>query len=275
VGYHAIAWPRREFDQALAAIAELGFKGVQMLGWVREKYGGSELPRLKERLRALKLQPVALSCSKIDLDPDHPKDESHELRAYAAFLQALGGLYLQVTDGGKPDREYSAPVIQALGARMNALGKLAQDFGLTLGYHPHFNTVGETREGMARVLEATDPRSVKIIADVGHLALGGADPVEVIRTYHERLLFFHFKDVRRDTMELARKNRDLVRGTKYRFCEIATGALDFPAIIQAFRDTQFKGWVIVELDRNERRPGGPAESGGMNKAALQRLGLLV
>jgi len=218
---------------------------------------------------------VTLSCSNLELSSGEPEDDVAELRAYAAFFQRLKGLYLQVTDGGRPDREYSAGEIRSLGRRMNILGGLAREFGLTMGYHPHFGTIGETREGLGRILDATDPRYVKLIADVGHLTLGGADPAAVVRTYHDRLIFLHFKDVRRDALELARNNRNLVRKKEYHFCEIGTGAVDFPAIIQAFRDTQFKGWVIVELDGYEPRPGGPAESARINKDGLLRLGLRV
>ena len=275
VGYAAISWPDDEFEEALSSIAGLGFKGVQMLGWVRESYAGPKTQALADRLAELRLQPVTLSCSDLELSPGEPGDEVAQLRAYAAFFQRLKGLYLQVTDGGRPDREYSAEEIRSLGRRMNILGGLAREFGLTLGYHPHFGTIGETREGLGRILDATDPRYVKLIADVGHLKLGGADPAEVVRTYHERLIFLHFKDVRRDAFELARKGRDFVRKQEYRFCEIGTGAVDFPAIIQAFRDTQFKGWVIVELDGYELRPGGPAASARINKRAALRLGLRI
>ncbi len=98
---------------------------------------------------------------------------------------------------------------------------------------------------MGRILEASDPRYVKLIADVAHLALGGSDPAEVIRTYGDRLLFAHFKDVRKDVAALARKDRSLVRQQKYWFCTIGTGVVNFPAILAAFRDVNFTGWVVV------------------------------
>ena len=275
IAYATIAWPDDQLDQALETISSLGFRGVQLLGWVREKYGGSELPRLKERLRVLKLQPVALSCWGLELNPHEAGNEVAELRSYATFWQELGGRYLQVTDGGRPNHQYTRQELESLGRRMNALGKQAQDFGLTLGYHPHFNTSGETREGLGRVLDTTDARYVKLIADVGHLMLGGADPAEVIRTYYERLVYLHFKDVRKDIAELARRDHDLVREKEYHFCEIGAGAVDFPRIVQALQDVGFPGWIIVELDGNEPPPGGPAESARINKGALQRLGLSI
>jgi len=286
VGYATISWPEKEFKQALETISSLGFKGVQMLGWVRDAYSGPKEEELKQRLRALKLEPAALSCSKVRLGPEEAtgpsaifsslfSDETRELRSYVEFAKRLGGRYLQVTDKGKPGKDYSADAIRNLAGRMNALGKIAQESGLTLGYHPHFNTLGETREGMGRLLDATDSRYVKLIADVAHMTLGGADPAEVIRTYHKRLIFCHFKDVRKDIAEQARQNRDSVRKSKYHFSEIGTGVVDFPKILQALGAVNFRGWVIVELDGYVVPPGGPAESARINKEAVRKLGFRI
>ena len=271
VGYAAISWPQSQFLQALDTISSLGFVGVQMLGWVEDAYGGDKTGELRERLLKLRLQPAALSCSKVKLDPAHPQDESGQVREYAAFLKALGGFHLQVIDTGSLGGKYSQSEIKAFGERLNGLGKAAEEFGLTLGYHPHFGTFGETREGLKRVMDATDPRHVKLIADVAHLTLGGSDPAEVIRTYHERLSLVHLKDVRKDVANLAQGNRDLVRKSPYHFCEIGRGVVDFHAVLNALRG--FQGWLIVELDGYEVPPGGPAESARLNKEALQKLGV--
>lgn len=274
VGYAAIAWPQSQFTQALDTISSLGFAGVQMLGWVKDAYA-ERVAELKDRLQKLKLQPAVLSCSKLRLDPAQPQDETANLREYAAFLRTLGGVNLQAIDGGRADTAYSNRAVKGLGEQLNALGKVAQDYGLRLGYHPHFGTVGETRQGLGRVLEATDPRYVGLVADVAHLALGGSDPAEVIRTYRERLLFVQLKDVRKDVAKLAQQNRDLVRDKKYHFCEIGTGVVEFPGVLRALQEAGFRGWIIVELDGYEPPPGGPAESARMNKAALQKLGVSV
>jgi inosose dehydratase len=190
-------------------------------------------------------------------------------------MKLLGGRNLQITDGGHPGVNYSAGEIKALGTRMNGLGKIAADSGLVLGYHPHFGTLGETRKGLGRVLDATNPKYVRLIADVGHLTLGGSDPAEVIRTYHDRLIFLHFKDVRKDVLAQARKSRNLVRKTRYLFCEIDQGGVNFPAILQALRDIKFDGWVIIELDAYHVRPGGPAASARMNRDAMRQMGFKV
>lgn len=275
VGYATISWPESQFSDALETVSGLGFAGVQMLGWVRDANAGDKAAELKQRLQKLKLYPAALSCSRVKLNPAGPADTTAEFRGYAAFLQTLGGRYLQVTDGGRPNVNYSDQEITLLGERMNALGKLAREHGLTLGYHPHFGTLGETREGLGRVLAATDPRDVKLIVDVAHLGLGGSDPAEVIRTYRDRVVLLHFKDLRKDIAELARQNRDLVRHSKYHFCEIGRGAVDFPPVLTELRKLTSPYWIIVELDAYEPPSGGPAESARMNKEALEKLGLPI
>ena len=275
VGYATIAWPREEFTHALDTVSRLGFRGVQMLGWVREAYPAAKEAELGQLLASLKLKPVALSCSAARLAPEKQGNETVEVRGYAEFFSRLGGTFLQVTDGGNPTKEYSPETIRSLGARMNALGKMAQDFGLTLGYHPHFGTIGETRQGLGRVLEATDPRYVKLIADVAHLALGGSDPAEVIRTYAQRLCFLHLKDTRKDIAAVAWRDRDRVEKMGPPFCEIGLGVVNYAAVVQTLRTVGFSGWVIVELDTGNSTLGGPDASASENRDALRELGFDV
>jgi len=275
LGYATIAWPTREFAHALETISRLGFGGVQMLGWVRETYSGAKERELGNLLASLKLKPVALSCSAARLAPERQGNEAAEVRSYAEFFSHLRGTFLQVTDGGNPTKDYSDEVIRGLGGRMNALGKVAQEFGLTLGYHPHFGTLGETRKGLGRVLEATDPKYVKLIADVAHLALGGSDPAEVIRTYGERLCFLHLKDVRKEVVAIARQDRNLVERQGPPFCEIGLGTVNFAEVVQAMRAVRFSGWAVVELDTGNSTLGGPDASAAKNRDALRSLGFNV
>ena len=274
VGYATISWPEKQFEHALETISELGFKGVQVLGWIREKYA-TRVELLLDRLQMLKLQPVTLSCWNVDLVPGHAGDDLEQLRSYARFFQRLGGLCLQVTDGGKPDANYSSETIRQLGARLNELGRAAQDHALTLGYHPHLGSIGETREGASRILDATEPSAVKLIADLGHLTLGGTDPGRFIRTYGERLILTHFKDVRKDAAAVARTNRAALRGRKHLFCEIGRGVVDFAAVAATFREVGHEGWIVVELDGNEPGPGGPDASARANRQAMRSLGFSI
>lgn len=275
VGYSVISWPEDQFDQALEAISSVGYKGVQLLGEVVENYPGDKALALRDRLKKLNLVPTALSCHNVPLAPGKSDISYSNFHLDVDFMKTLGGVFFQFTDGGRANVNYSAGDVKILGATMNELGKIAKDSGLTVGYHPHFGMLGETREGVTRVMDATRPEYVRLIVDVAHLALGGCDPAEVIRTYRERLAFFHLKDCRKDTYDLVRRDRDAGAKARLRFCEIGKGVLDFQPIMAAIRDVKFKGWMIVELDRYVPPPGGPAESARINKAALEKLGFSI
>jgi inosose dehydratase len=275
IGYSVISWPQSQFETAFQVVSELGYKGVQILRWVQDAFPDGKAKELRDQLQKLKLYPAALSCGGVSLRPDSSEPFTDRLTEDAHFLRSLDGGVLQVTDGGKYNGTYSADQIKAMGARMNALGKIAKDAGLTLGYHPHYHQLGETRQGLGRVLDATDPRYVGLIADIAHMTLGGSDPAEIIRTYHQRLVLIHIKDVRRDAYDLAHNNRAGANTMKYYFCEIGRGVVNFPVVVSAVQEVGYRGWMVVELDGYEVPPGGPAESARINKDALKKMGFQI
>ena len=81
-----------------------------------------------------------------------------QFHAYADFLRNLSGRVLQSIDGGQAQASYSADEINSMSARMNDLGRMANDSGMMVGYLPDFRTTGETRERLERELDATAPR---------------------------------------------------------------------------------------------------------------------
>lgn len=275
VGYATIAWPNDELEHALADISKLGFKGVELVGWIRKQYRGSRLNVFHERLQALKLDPVSLYCFAVNPFSRTLDQEAKDLAQYAVFYRSLGGSYLEVTDGLHPKQASDPMAVKALARRLVQIGKVAGDHGLGFGYHPHVGSLGQSRKGFGRVLEASDLRYVRLIADMAHLQLGGSDPAEVIRTYHDRLLYLHFKDARKDAEKVARRNPALLGGSRYWFCEIGTGVVNFHAVMGAIRDVGFRGWIIVELDRYRPVSGGPDKAAEVNKRAIEKLGLRV
>src|SRR2546428_119280 len=84
---------------------------------------------------------------------------------------------------------------QHLGSLMSEIGKRSADLGVPLGYHNHMGSMGERPEEVDRVLDAADPRYVKLELDIAHYYQGGGDPVKAIERYKDRLLFLHIKDV--------------------------------------------------------------------------------
>jgi inosose dehydratase len=278
IGYAMISFPDEQFVDALPVVANLGYKGVQIRADVFKTYS-SKPSDLKEKLDKLKLQPVALSFPSTGLDPvkfNEKRDETTaKFHEYAAFHRQIGGTFIQLIDGGNPDTAYSNADMQSFGQYLNELGKIASDSGLTLSYHPHLASIGETREGMDRILGATDPRYLKLQPDIGHMTLGGMNPIDAIHAYRDRLAFFHFKDAVKEVALKAHDNRPAIRKAKVRFCEVGHGAVDYPAVIRTLDEVHFTGWIVVELDAYQQPPGGPSEAARINQLSMRQLGFTI
>lgn len=80
---------------------------------------------------------------------------------------------------------------------LNAKGEALRRAGVKFAYHnhnPEFAPLGETN-GLAILLEHTDPRAVAFEMDAGWVVAAGHDPVEILRAYPGRVRLMHVKDL--------------------------------------------------------------------------------
>ncbi len=263
IGYAAITWDGKD-KEAIDDISALGYPGIQLRANALTEF--PDPAALKDILAKHRLTFVALSS-----DGGSPLDPSLQAGAIAThlkdakYLRDAGGNYLQVMatfhKGPFTPADYKRE-----GQLLTEIAKRVSDFGIKTGFHNHMNSMGQTPEQVAAILDASDPRYVKLELDVAHYFQGGGDAAAAIRKYHDRLLFLHLKDV-----------EPAATHSGYQFTELGQGRVNFPAIFTALRDVQFRGWGIVELD--DERIGvarSPRQSAEMSKRYLtQKMGVAV
>jgi inosose dehydratase len=176
--------------------------------------------------------------------------------SHAKFLHAAGGQYLQVIDVRPKGRPVVADDYRRLGRLLTELAKRVRDVGVTLVYHPHMNSTGEKPPELVAILEAADPRAVRVLFDVAHYQQGGGDPAAAIREYHEWIEVLHVKDVRP------------TGSGGYQWVELGRGHVNLPAVFAALDTVGFKGWAVVELDKVPDPGRTPRESAEMNRHYL-------
>jgi inosose dehydratase len=269
-GYAAITWGGNDV-QAIKDISEVGFRGIQLRSNVLNEFGGRP-KALRDLLAEYHLEMVALSSGNVSIAPGREKEEIDKHVRNAAFVRDVGGHYLQVIDAARPkNRKPTADDFKQLGRLMTEIGKRTIDFGVPLGYHHHMKSLGENPDEVDRVMEASDPRYVKLELDVAHYQQGGGDPVKAIMRYHDRLLFLHIKDVE---SPLTGTGDDAPRA--YRFVELGRGKVDLPAVFAALTTVNFRGWAVVELDSVPDKARTPKESAMISKRYLEeRLGIRI
>jgi inosose dehydratase len=133
------------------------------------------------------------------------------------------------------------------------------------------NSLGERPEEVDWIMDAADPRYVKLLLDIAHYQQGGGDPVKAIRNYKNRILLLHLKDVE---SPVPGATGDLSRS--YRFVELGRGKVDLPAVVAALKEVNFNGWGVIELDAVPDPNRTPKESAMISKKYVaEKLGMKI
>ena len=239
-GYAAITWEGND-RQAIEDIAACGYRGIQLRANAIAEFENKP-DVVRQLLEAHHLPMVAFSSGNVDIEKDAESEiAKHALNA--KFVHDVGGMYLQVTNTRPKGRAIIPEDYKHLGHLLTEIGKRTADLGIPLGYHNHMGSLGEAPEEVDRILDAADPRYVKLELDIAHYFQGGGDPVKAIDSHHDRLLFLHIKDV-----EKLDPGKSESKQT-YRFVELGRGRVDLKSVFAALTRVGFRGWAIVELDQ--------------------------
>jgi inosose dehydratase len=267
-GYAAITWGA-DIDKAFDDISAVGFRGIQLRGEAFAQYGDRPAA-LRDQLERHKLAFAVLSSGNLSIDPAREREMLALHVQHARFVRDCKGQSLQIIDERPKNRAVVGDDYRRLGRLLTELGKRTADVGVPLVYHHHMNSTGEKPQEVRAVLDAADPRHVRVLFDVAHYQQGGGDPVAAIREYREWIEVVHLKDVRPGGSGRSGGSNE------YEFVELGRGRVDLPGVFEALRDIAFDKWAIVELDRVPDPGRTPKESAEMNKRYLiERAGQIV
>jgi sugar phosphate isomerase/epimerase len=178
-------------------------------------------------------------------DPGRSKEIMTSFQESIDSLKFYGAKNIIIGPPGNRAGDDHPELIRRAAPVLNTLGKIALDQGFEIGIHPHFNCIIETPEEIRLAMDLTDPKYVFLSADTGHIALGGGNVAKVLRTYKDRLNYFHFKDV---AGTVTRPN------FAPNLREIGSGEIDFPGIMALLKEIHYKGWINVEQDATTLTP---------------------
>lgn len=249
-----ILWRGVEFGAIAKEVAEIGFDGIEAsVGSYRE-----DKEALRRLLSETGLALASTYTSGYYMDPANREEEIRAVVETARLLPEFG-CYTMISapQGLRKDRKaYSLWEYRTLFEALNEIGRRIADFGVTQVYHNHAWTVLETRLEVDLLCEHTDPRYLKMGFDTGHLYLGWADPVEMIRLYGDRVAYLHFKDARgrADQWTLLGKDDDV-------WCELGAGEVDLVGIVKELNPPNCELRLTYDQDKTRKTPRqSPTES---------------
>lgn len=191
---------------------------------------------------------------------DRLNDELSRVERQADLLAAAGASVLVIaaatvaggydSRGGLDDAAW-----RSLVEGLDRATELADARGLVATLHPHHGTVIEGGD-VERLLERS---SVLLCLDTGHVAVGGADPLDVASKAAGRVAHVHLKDVASDLVDRVRAGlvgyQEAVGMGMYR--PLGEGDLDVAAVVRTLERAGFDGWYVLEQDTVLAREPGP------------------
>jgi sugar phosphate isomerase/epimerase len=138
-------------------------------------------------------------------------------------------------------------------AKLNDAAEICQRAGIGFYYHNHaFEFEGEPGARFIDRLHKELHPHARLEMDVFWVAIGGEDPVQLLRKWKGRVGSLHLKDV----ASSAPRNIAEFSMPPTAFKEVGFGTLDWPAILTAARESKIDHYFIEQ----DATPGDPLDS---------------
>ncbi len=257
-------------------IAAAGYEGVEHSSKFPEDGAG-----VRQLLAPRGLQLISAFAG-LRIPGDDDRGEIERAKRLASFVRDAGGDVLVSAPDYERCREAIAGSVgpgdphldeggwSAIVDALHEIGQHCAAIGIAQVFHNHAATFVETEEEFAELVWRTDPALVSLCLDVGHLLVGGGDPVSCFREYAERIRLVHLKDVDPAVLGCMRRREfGFIEGLRRRvFCELGTGELDVAGVVAEMARAEYDGWVVLEQDTTFR---APIDSARHNREAFRRL----
>lgn len=253
-GYHSNSLQNHRLADALALLAEQGFRAVALTPDTchldPDRTSDAELDELARLLRDFDLVPVMETGARFLLDPRtkheptlmtrDPAARARRLDFYGAVAgmgQRLGARVVSFWTGidrrpGADSQDWMLEGIERTCQRIRAVG-------LEPSLEPEPGMAVETVAQWHEVRAALGSGAPALTLDIGHLyAVWEDEPARVIAAVGPHLAQVHLEDMRRGTHE------HLLPGT---------GDVDFDAVLTALQEADYRGPVCFELSRSSHQ----------------------
>jgi sugar phosphate isomerase/epimerase len=214
---------KQDFDGTLAALAGMGFEGVEFAG----EFGrfAHDPAGLRALLDKRKLQCAGAHLDFAALSTDHFSQTT-------AFYRAVGCRKLIIA---WDKRGASLEGAAAIARELAALSSKLQPLGMRIGYHNHAQEMaGPVGQTPWDAIASGTPHEAILQQDVGWTVFAGKDPVAPIKRYPGRTVSTHFK-------------AKLAEGDSGKPI-IGQDRTDWPAVYAAARGEGGAEWIVIEQE---------------------------
>ena len=242
----------KDFEATLAAVAEAGYKEVELFGSLGE--------RTPQQVRAV-LDRHGLTAPSTHIGVSPGPDLAKQLEGW----QVMGHRYTAVRVGGPrpagappggaggrasaPPPPNTADVWRRQAQALNEVGTAGKKYGVRALIHNHIDEfaplVGAAGTGYDILLSETDPTVVSMELDIGWARLAGQDPIAMFKKHPGRYPLWHVKDTTGLAAAVARPIAERRLGAN--FVPVGAGDIDYKTLF-ALAPTAGLQHFFVEQD---------------------------
>jgi len=260
IGCFALVEPFSPMRRQFEAIAEMGVKYADLTdnhegGMLGVEYGfaasvslDSHPAKIREMAEAAGLELTTFCAHANLLDPPSPDVYGTNQIIKAIRLAKLLGIKHVITSEGDPKTEFghgltAEQAVFAICEKLYAPIRWAEELGVGLLLETH-GKVTDSVGDMGRLLDALGhEQTVGICLDTGNSWLGGAEPLDYIKTFGNRIKHVHWKDMGPEWEE----KRGRVFGCGMGTVPLGDGVIDLPVIVEALQNIGFDKATTLEI----------------------------
>ena len=152
----------------------------------------------------------------------------------ATFAQAIECRHILISPAAKEDSAKTRQELETQNRNLQETCALFAAHGAHCFHHTHGPELEDDFREMRQILEL-DPAHISLAYDIANAArvIGPVGAVDFINSFRSRIGYVHYKDCRPDGV--------LVES-------IGEGAIDWHAVAASLTDSDYGGWVVVEIE---------------------------
>ncbi len=258
-------------ETGITMAARFGFHGVEPWGNELQHYLARPPQVLKQVLDESGMTLSSIASSGEYFDTSKLKATLDDHGANAKFASYFGVKALKANLGPRPGPgDLSVANARTLAKNLNEVGKRTLEHGVKFAFHPHAWTIVERRPEVDMILEMTNPKLVYLTLDTCHASVAGMEPAKFLRDHYSRVAHMHFKDTlpvwsagkgwpgptptKEEEASMA-KTLGLPPSRDAIYQPLGAGGVDFPAVMQVLRERNYDGWITLDFNYVDSRPG--------------------
>lgn len=258
--------PRRYFDAMLDGARDAGLEGVELApvpaGWEGALKAYDTPAGVKA---ACDDRGLSVASSYMDggslirqglADASSRSQTDAEVEAHARFLQQVGcklivmGTLPRLEFGADAYTQVPPALFNRVADELNRLGGVAARSGCRIALHTDAYSLCSRDADIDTLMSLTDPETIGLCLDPGHVTLDGGDAVGILERHLHRIPVSHWKDADQPLDGRTLKGNFLERHEVMmsHFRWVGEGIVDWDRFMDIVSGANWQGWAHAEFD---------------------------